>query len=259
MNPIPEDICKEIQTRLSNAEKEHDIEVLFAIESGSRAWWFESQNSDFDARFIYRHKKEHYLSIENKRDVVEYPIVDDVDINGWDIKKALQLFQKWNPTFSEWIKSPITYRDNSDFRKEILELEKDYFSPKNYIFHYLHMAQWNFREYLKRDQVRVKKYFYVLRPILACLWVEKYNTAPPMEFQILYNDCELISTELRAEIDTLLIRKKSGDELDVENRIQILNDFLEEQINFFEKKDSQYDVDRVPTEILDAVFRKYIK
>lgn len=258
MNPIPQNTFEEIQKRLKDAKKEHDIEVLFAIESGSRAWWFESKDSDFDARFIYKHKKEHYLSIENKRDVIEYPIVDEVDINGWDIKKALQLFQKWNPTFSEWIKSPITYRENSNFRKEILEIEAEYFSPKNYIFHYLHMAQWNFREYLKRDQVRVKKYFYALRPVLACLWVEKYNIAPPMEFQKLYDDCECISPELRKEIDTLLKRKKSWDELDVENKIQILNDFLEKQIRIIEEKASHYEVKRIPTELLDTVFRKYI-
>jgi len=107
--------------------------------------------------------------------------------------------------------------------------------------------------------VRVKKYFYVLRPVLACLWVEKYKTAPPMEFQKLYDNCEIISLELRHEIDTLLIRKRSGDELDVENKIQILNDFLEEQINIIEAKTSQYDVQRVPTELLDEVFRKFIK
>ena len=134
MNPIPQEIFEEIQKRLMNAEKEHNIEVLFAVESGSRAWWFESKDSDFDVRFIYRYKKEHYLSIENKRDVIEYPIVDKVDINGWDIKKSLQLFQKWNPTFSEWIKSPITYRENNDFRKDILEIEKNTFLPKTIFF-----------------------------------------------------------------------------------------------------------------------------
>ncbi len=258
MNPIPQNIFEEIQKRLQKAEKEHSIEVLFAIESGSRAWWFESTDSDFDVRFIYKHTRNHYLSIENKRDVIEYPIVDEVDINGWDIRKALQLFQKWNPTFSEWIKSPIMYRENSDFRKDMRAIEKEYFSSKNYIFHYLHMAKWNFREYLKRDQVRVNKYFYVLRPVLACLWIEKYNIAPPMEFQRLYEDCEYISLELREKIDTLLLRKKSWDELAVEDKIQILNDFLEERIKIIEGKTLQYEVKHIPTELLDKIFRKYI-
>jgi RNA repair pathway DNA polymerase beta family len=96
---IPEDIRTEILRRMHNAEKEHGVRILLAVESGSRAWGFESPNSDFDARFIYVHPRDWYLSVglEEQPDVIEYPIVDDIDLNGWDLRKALRLFWKSNP------------------------------------------------------------------------------------------------------------------------------------------------------------------
>ena len=108
---IPDNVRAEILTRMHNAEKEHGVRILLAVESGSRAWGFESPNSDFDARFIYVHPRDWYLSVglEEQRDVIEYPIVDDIDLNGWDLRKALRLFWKSNPAFVEWIQSPIVY------------------------------------------------------------------------------------------------------------------------------------------------------
>ena len=123
-------ILPQIQNKLKEIEKGHSVKILLAVESGSRAWGFESKDSDYDIRFIYAHEKDFYLSIDKKRDVIEYPIVDLIDINGWDLKKALQLFYKSNPTLAEWLKSPIVYFENSEFKKELLELEKKYFSPK---------------------------------------------------------------------------------------------------------------------------------
>ena len=258
MNQIPPNTFSEIQQKLKEVEKEHDVEVLLAIESWSRAWGFESKDSDFDIRFIYAHKIDYYLSIWKNRDVIDYPIVDLIDINGWDLKKALQLFQKGNPSFSEWIKSPIIYSQKSEFREKVLQIEDTYFSPISHIFHYLSMGWRNYREYLKQEPVKIKKYFYVLRPILACLWIDKNGTPPPMEFQKLYEDCELISPELRNEIDELLKKKRSWVEMGKGNKIPILNDFLEEQITYIQNKAKKYNNNQIPTDILDTVFRKYI-
>lgn len=256
MTKISKEIFEEIRQRLEKIEKENNIKILLAIESGSRAWWFESIDSDYDIRFIYSRQKQDYLSIKEKRDVIEYPIIDLIDINWWDLKKALNLFQKWNPTFSEWIKSPIIYSENIEFKNKVLSLEKIYFSPKNYIYHYLHMAEWNYREWLRWEYVKAKKYFYVLRPILACFWIEKHNSPPPIEFDILYNDCSEISAELRSEIDSLLERKKSWVELKHEKRIEILNEFLDKNINNFKNK--TYNKNEIPLENLDEVFRRFI-
>jgi predicted nucleotidyltransferase len=149
--------------------------------------------------------------------------------------------------------------ENSNFKKEILELEKNNFSPKWYIYHYLHMAESNFREYLKWDLVKSKKYFYVLRPILACMWVEKNWTPPSIEFDILLENFKDISLELKKEILSLLERKKNWDELDWEPKIQILNDFLEEKIKYFQEESKKYRVNKVETEVLNIFFRRYVK
>lgn len=208
MYEIKKEVRKEIVEQLRAAEIEHNVTVLFAIESGSRAWGFESTDSDYDIRFVYAHKSDHYISILDKRDVIEYPIEGLIDINGWDIRKALQLSSKFNPAISEWLKSPITYIEHTDFRKELLALEKEHFSVKNAIYHYLSIANTNYRNNLKSDNVKVKKYFYVLRPLLACMWVEKYNEAPPIEFDKLLESYTDIDPKLKVEILNLLERKK---------------------------------------------------
>jgi predicted nucleotidyltransferase len=86
-----------------------DVVVLLAVESGSRAWGFSSKDSDYDARFIYLRRPEAYLSIRAPRDVIERRIVDEVDVNGWDLRKALGLLMKSNPPLLEWLQCPIIY------------------------------------------------------------------------------------------------------------------------------------------------------
>ena len=98
-----------ISSRLTEIESENKIKIVYACESGSRAWGFPSANSDFDVRFIYIRPVEWYLSIDEKRDVIEHPINEQLDINGWDLKKALQLLRKTNPPLLEWLGSPIIY------------------------------------------------------------------------------------------------------------------------------------------------------
>ena len=224
---------KIILEKLAEIEKTNDVKILYGVESGSRGWGFESKDSDYDVRFIYIHKPEWYLSILEKRDVIELPINDLLDINGWDIRKALVLYNKSNPTLLEWFSSPIIYKKHTSFRDRLSEMLLRYFSSKSCIYHYLHMARGNYREYLKGDKVKIKKYFYVLRPIMACMWVEKFNTQPPMLFAELMEKLNL-DESLTKEISALLIRKKAGIEMDLEDRIDIINDFLEDRILYFE-------------------------
>lgn len=97
---------EEILKRLTDIEGEEDVKIFYACESGSRAWGFPSADSDYDVRFLYRHPEEWYLSVdlEEKRDVIERPINDDLDISGWDLRKALKLLRKSNPPLP---KAPI--------------------------------------------------------------------------------------------------------------------------------------------------------
>lgn len=250
---------KIIQDKLVEIEKIHNVKILFAVESGSRAWGFPSKDSDYDVRFVYIKRPEWYLSIDEKRDVIEVPINEVLDINGWDIRKALKLFRKSNPPLLEWLVSEIVYYENYGFKDELLKIKEQAFSPKASMHHYLSMAHRNFREYLRGDQVKIKKYFYVLRPILACKWIEKYNTNPPILFQDLIAD--LITDEtLLEEINSLLSRKIAGEELDYEKRIDAINEFIEGEIDHLKAylKDFKSEL-QDPTHLLDELYRKYLK
>lgn len=228
---IPEDIRTEILRRLRNAEAEHDIRILFAIESGSRAWGFASPNSDYDVRFIYMREPEWYqaVDLEERRDVIEYPIVDDIDLNGWDVRKALRLFWKSNPAFVEWIQSPITYIDQSLFREAALALLPEIYSPEKGIYHYRSMAKTNYRGYLREPVVRLKKYFYVLRPLLAARWIAKTGSAAPIEFDTLLSLLQQESLVL-SEVHTLLEQKRGAPELGLAPAVPPLNSFIEAEL-----------------------------
>lgn len=101
----------EIQQELSRLEIQHNIQILYAVESGSRAWGFASVNSDWDVRYIYVHRPEWYLHIDDKKDNQEEILPNDIDLAGWELRKALRLFRKSNPPMLEWLDSPIVYRE----------------------------------------------------------------------------------------------------------------------------------------------------
>lgn len=213
-----------ILEELKRIEDAEGVKIIMAVESGSRAWGFASPDSDYDVRFIYVRKKEEYLRLEEIRDVIEWHLDDLIDINGWDLKKVLQLIYKSNPTIFEWCASPIFYLENEVF-SQIKELLPQYFSVKKSLFHYWHMAETNYREYLKGDMVRIKKYFYVIRPLLAAKWILDKRTAPPMRFKELV-DAEL-DISLRPELDRLLEIKKIMPEMGLAPKIEIFNSYIE--------------------------------
>lgn len=256
MHHVKNHLTEQIEIELKRLEKEKDIKILYAVESGSRAWGFASTDSDWDVRFIYVHRPEWYLSIDDNRDNFEEILPNMIDLAGWELRKTLKLFRKSNPPLLEWLRSPFIYLEQFSTADQMRQLTKYYFNPRSCLYHYLHMAEGNYRDYLQTNIVRVKKYFYVLRPILACKWIETNGTMAPMEFQKLV-DTQVESQELRREISNLLKRKKSGEELDKEPRIQIINDFIEHQIEHFNKAVKNYNKENKPeTERLDILFRQ---
>ena len=136
-----------VPKKLHEIEKSENIEILLAVESGSRAWGFASPDSDFDVRFIYKRPMEKYLQLNRSRDVIEMPVDEIWDMNGWDLDKTLKLLYKSNPTLYEWINSPVSYC-KTDFSEKIVPLMKEYFSVKNTIYHYLNTARSNRKNYL---------------------------------------------------------------------------------------------------------------
>jgi predicted nucleotidyltransferase len=224
---IDSTVFESVRELLNTIEAEEDVRVLFAVESGSRAWGFHSQDSDYDVRFVYVHRKNWYLSIEYdlKRDVIERPISNLIDLSGWDVRKALRLFAKANPPLIEWLSSQTIYKDEFGFRSKLVKLLPSYYEPRTCMYHYVHMAENNRRDYLEGPIVWIKKYLYVLRPVLAVRWIEQNRGPVPMAFD------ELLVTiqdqqELLAEIRNLVFKKVNGDELDRGPTIPTINNFL---------------------------------
>ncbi|WP_337101064.1 nucleotidyltransferase domain-containing protein [Paenibacillus sp. YIM B09110] len=250
----------EILQQLGDIEREENVRILYACESGSRAWGFPSKDSDYDVRFIYVRPVEWYLSIFSGRDVIERPISDMLDISGWDLKKALGLFRKSNPPLLEWLQSPIPYFENSTVANRIREISPLSFSPKSCMHHYLNMARGNYREYLQGEQVRIKKYFYVLRPLLACEWIDTEGTMPPMEFEHLVRTYMAEGSELRTVVEEMLARKKAGDELDYEPQLKVINAYIESKLAYFEKTASAHKApETLQGDKLDDLFRQVLK
>jgi len=246
-----------IKKRLLEIENENQVKILYSVEAGSRAWGFESLDSDYDVRFIYAHNRNWYLNILPKRDVIEYPIVDKFDYSGWDLRKTMFLVNKSNPVLFEWLKSPIVYYRDNYFYEIMDKLSKSYFSPISSIYHYLHMADGNYRQFLQTNEVKIKKYFYVLKPIMACMWIENFKESPPMELEKLL--AQITDKELLDKINGLLIKKKAGIELGIEPKIKIINDFIEKMLKHFVNIVKTFDPKKKPNqELLEDGFIKIL-
>lgn len=229
--PIPPETRAAIADRLAAVETARNVRILFAAESGSRAWGFPSPDSDFDVRFVYVHPPDWYLSIETRRDVLELPIADGLDINGWDLRKALALLIKPNPVLLEWLRSPIIYRAEAGImdRLSALAARTDAVRPSAY--HYRHLAGSQYRRFiLDRDQVSLKKYLYCLRPALALRWLRTGPSGPlPMALGAIRAGITLpepVDTELSA----LLARKRQTRELGEAPRVAAFDRFIEEEL-----------------------------
>ena len=216
-----------ILQKLQEIEETESVTILHAVESGSRAWGFPSPDSDYDMRFFYVRPAEYYLRLDRTRDVIECPIDEVLDINGWDLDKTLRLLHASNPTLFEWSQSPIVYRTTELFQS-FQPTIRAYFSAKPGLWNYLSMAEGNYREYLKGEMVKAKKYFYVLRPLLACRWILERGTPPPMLFTDLVET--QLEPELRPVVEDLLRVKMDTLEIGLVPRIDALNVFIEENL-----------------------------
>ena len=224
------DVSERVRDTLARLEAERNVRVLYACESGSRAWGFASRGSDYDVRFLYVHSRDWYLSVEDRCDVIEEPIADDLDVSGWELRKALRLLRKSNPPLLEWLRSPIVYQYDPAFVAQFGALATEFYSPRRCFRHYLHMAFGNWRDYLcGRKQVSLKKYLYVFRPLLACRWIERGIGPVPMLFDELVAQV-LDEPEVREAIAELVARKRAGDELDSAPRVEALDRFIKTEL-----------------------------
>jgi predicted nucleotidyltransferase len=189
-----------ILNKLTEIEKKNNIKIVFACESGSRAWGFPSPDSDYDVRFIYVRPLNYYLSVAERDDQLGFAINDELDISGWDLRKVLQLMRKSNTTVFEWLQSPIIYKEDANFRNDLWNLCSNYFSQRANIYHYLGITKGAYDTIENESEIKIKKLFYVLRPLLSAKWNLEKNTIAPMSIEplmsILPNHLLEIATEL---------------------------------------------------------------
>ena len=252
---IPDLIRRRIVQRLSELESEHTIRNLYAVETGSRAWDFASVNSDYDVRFIYAHPRDWYLTLKEGRDVVETPIVDDLDIQGWDVRKALRLFARSNPPLNEWLVSPHLYLEQGLFAPRLRQLAEQYYSPKGVAHHYLHTAKNEYHsDFYKGDEVILKKYLYIVRPLLNILWLRQRQTIPPISMIEILNEVTMPG-DVRAAIDMIVEQKRAGQELGRGAKIPVLDRFLEELFVQADEFCAHAPVRKASIQALDQLFR----
>jgi uncharacterized protein len=250
---------KIIQDQLRKIEEQNNVKILHAIESGSRGWGFESKDSDFDVRFIYVHRIEWYLNVFEGSDIIEIPVDKVLDINGWDLRKAMGLMYKSNAPLLEWLSSPIIYKENEEFIKDLRGIAEKYFSPVSVTYHYINIAKKSFGGLLDMDKVKLKKLFYIIRPILSCIWMETYNTIPPMNLQSMMKKIE-IDNKIKAIVYELVIVKADSIESDTVKPPLELIEFLKEKIEYYDSyiKGIKNEKERNPV-ILNEFFQKTLR
>ncbi len=231
---IPDEPLSRINAHLDAIEERERVKILFAIESGSRAWGFPSPDSDFDVRFVYVRDRDWYLTLTPGRDVIELPLIGDEDINGWDIKKALQLLLKPNAVLLEWLDSPIRYRWCDDACTRILSLAEKLQHSRAFLHHYLNLGSTQWRRNIDgKGEVALKKYFYCLRPALTLRWLRMHDTRPPMAFQAL-RDGTVLPDAVEVFLDTLLAKKSKTKEMGNGPRVSMLDELIQQELAWAE-------------------------
>jgi len=248
-----------IPQHLESIEQKYDVKVLYAVESGSRAWGFESEDSDWDVRFIYVHKPEWYLKVEEQRDVIEQMCSNDVDLVGWELRKALGLFWRSNPSLLEWIHAPKIYYMDQGFIDRLKEVEGLYFNPVKCMYHYNSIYNKQNQRVLSKNGFTLKKFLYYLRGVLACRWIEERGTLPPVRFLELA-DATISDSELREKIDELINLKKSSKEHDkmiVSHRIV---SFSKELDAYYNNTIGQFrpEINKSSADALDSILYDYV-
>ncbi|NJL89222.1 MAG: nucleotidyltransferase domain-containing protein [Coleofasciculaceae cyanobacterium SM2_1_6] len=249
----------ELKNLLYKVEVEHKLSVIYGLESGSRAWGFESQNSDYDVRFFYIRPANWYLSIEKRNDVLELGTSNDLDLSGWDIRKSLLFLRQSHPVLLEWLRSPIVYIEQSGIVQQMREIGEEFFAPRTSLYHYIGWAERILHRYFQRPDLAAKRYFYVMRPILCCRWIQTIEGQPPLQIQELINAIEM-PIEAKSAIENLIERKRAGYELDSVGRILALDQYISETLP--QIKDLLSELPKpeyVPFELLNSLFQKALE
>lgn len=250
-------MIEEIKKHLIALEKERNIEILFSAESGSRAWGCPSPDSDYDIRIIFKRPFSDYLGIDEPKDSIDYFHGELLDINGWDIKKTLKLVRKSNATPFEWLQSPFIYSEKEGFKEALLEICKTYFIPKNAIHHYTGIAKNTLANNPLDGHLKLKKFFYILRPLMAAKWIIEKNCIPPMDIPNLSEILE--DQEFKNKLADLLKLKEGKNEDFVYKIDPFLAEGVEDLFLFVSSHKPNKDQERKDSQLLNQFFKKTIE
>lgn len=249
MVQILEKMKDRIRRQLNEMAERRQIEILFAAESGSRAWGFASPDSDYDVRFVYRQKTESYLRLWSAKDSIQLMTPDLLDVAGWDIKKATILLAKSNASLLGWLFSPIVYLEKGNTLSEMQQLVRENFNPVA-VFHHYHSMNKAFYDQLDTNSMNLKSFFYAIRTALCANWVLHFKSVPPVEFRKLY---ELINPENARLLDQLIARKASVPEAGMEHVHPQLMKLIRDIVA--ENKEKQSSI--IPTKVNYEAFDRF--
>lgn len=253
------DMKNTILKKLTETENKHGVKIIHAIESGSRGWGFAAKDADYDCRFVYVHPRDWYLSVQDKPDFIETEQNEVFDIKGVDITRALKYIVKPDASIYEWLSSNEIYICNDALVNPLKGLTTEYFNPITLSWHYLSLSKKMVGDIDSADEAKIKKYFYVLRPLANLNFIAKHRTMPHMEYVRTLADTDT-SFEIRKAVDELLTVKLASNEHHKIPKNQLLVDYFKAEIEKFEEslKTMQHTKNR-DLERVDDVLRRIVK
>jgi len=237
--------------KLAAVEKEHGIRILYACESGSRGWEFPSPDSDYDVRFIYVRPYRYYLSVMDREYDLNFAISGDLDMYGWDLRKVLQLMRKSNTTPFEWLQSPIVYGQLPGFRDELWSLCQSYFGQISNIHHYLGIARGAMESIDNGNEIKIKKLFYILRPLLAAKWCLEKQSIAPMTIGPLMT---LLPDGIKKQVHDLIGLKATAPEGFIITISDELRSYIDQEFARISEASTHVKRDQFTADALDAFF-----
>jgi len=251
-------MTEKIKKYLHALEHERNIKILLACETGSRAWGFPSPDSDFDVRVIYVHKKDWYLSLNEKKDAIDLMYENnDIDISGWEWRKSLRLLMKSNPALLERIQSPITYMADEEFVNDIMGLANDCYSKIATMHHYLSMSKKIMSEIDDSSPFKLKKFFYALRTATLCKWIIEKENIPPIEFSKAYRNLGL-DENIVQRIEELIEIKSEKSEAYFHKDEPLLMEFIRNSLSIADEYKSNLSAGKGSMSNMNLALRKYI-
>lgn len=253
-------MTQKILAHLNSIAAERKVRLLYACETGSRGWGFASPDSDWDVRFIFAHPQDAYLSVNEPQDTITRMLDDEgdvLDFNGWDVRKTLHHLRKSNATPFEWLQSPIIYFETPGFRDELWAISHQYFAPRASVHHYLGICHNAIKTGITGNNIKIKKYFYILRPLLAAMWAADKHTVPPMEFEKLLPQIENRAA-LMAAIRQLLSEKEIAAEGHLIPLVPVIQEFITTEMDRCRAVASEMEGLQPDVEPLNLFFRKML-